>query len=222
MRVLGLFAKRPEPGQVKTRLAAATSAAWAARLAAAFLRDTIERLSSVDAQRFLVFDPPDAAPFFTELVRDRFTLVPQESGDLGQRMSGFLQDQFRRGATAVVLVGIDSPTLPVECLERAFEALERAHVVLGPATDGGYYLIGCAPPLPPLFAGVRWSTPHVLGDTVARLPAPGSRVEVLAPWYDVDTLDDWRMLQGHLALLRRAGIDPGVPHTEQLAREPQP
>jgi rSAM/selenodomain-associated transferase 1 len=222
MRVLGLFAKWPQPGQVKTRLAAATSAAWAARVTAAFLHDTIDRLFRVDVDRVLVFDPPDAAPLFADLGRDRFTLVPQEPGDLGQRMSGFIDSQFRRGATAVVLAGIDSPTLPVGWVDRAFTELERAQVVLGPATDGGYYLIGCVPPLPPLFEGVRWSTPHVLTDTVARLTTRGQRVAVLPPWYDVDTLDDWRMLQGHLALLRHAGVDPGVPHTEQLAREPLP
>src|SRR5262249_54933466 len=105
MRVLGLFAKRPEPGQVKTRLAAATSAAGAARVAAALLHDTLDRLSTVNAHRVLVFDPPDAGPYFAELVRDRFALVPQEPGDLGQRMSGFVDGQFRQGATAVVLVG---------------------------------------------------------------------------------------------------------------------
>src|SRR5262245_42662940 len=169
MRVLGLFAKRPEPGQVKTRLAADTSAAWAARAAAAFLQDTIDRLSRVDAHRVLAFAPPDAAPFFANRVRERFNLVPQEPGDLGQRMSGFCQSRFSQGATAVVLVGTDSPTLPVEVVEQAFRELERAQVVLGPTTDGGYYLIGCVPPLPPLFEGVRWSTPHVLTDTVARL-----------------------------------------------------
>src|SRR5262249_40865775 len=145
MRVLGLFAKRPEPEQVKTRLAAATSPAWAARVAAAFLHDTLDRLATVDAHRVLAFDPPAAAPFFAELVRERFAQVPQEPGDLGQRMSGFIGTQFHRGATAVVLVGTDSPTLPVACVEQAFAELERAGVVLGPATDGGYYLIGCVP-----------------------------------------------------------------------------
>jgi rSAM/selenodomain-associated transferase 1 len=222
MRVLGLFAKRPEPGQVKTRLAAATSPAWAARVATAFLLDTINRLGSVDAERVLVFDPPDDSRFFADLARQRFTLVPQGPGNLGSRLSGFVREQFQRGATAVVLVGTDSPTLPVELVEQAFAELERANVVVGPATDGGYYLIGCVPPLPPLFEGVSWSTHRVLGDTVARLTDPSWRVAVLPPWYDVDTLDDWRMLQGHLAALRRAGVDPCVPHTEQLTREPQP
>src|SRR5262249_27166507 len=130
MRVLGLFAKQPEPGQVKTRLAVATSAAWAARVAAAFLHDTIARLSPVDADRVLVYTPPNAAPFFAELVRDRFSLTPQEPGDLGQRMSGFIDLQLRRKATAVVLVGTDSPTLPVEWVQQAFLELERAQVVL--------------------------------------------------------------------------------------------
>src|SRR5262249_62418629 len=97
-----------------------------------------------------------------------------------------------------------------------------ARVAPGRAREGGSSLLGCVPPLPPLFEGVRWSTPHVLTDTVARLTDGGPQVAVLPPWYDVDTLDDWRMLQGHLSLLRHAGVEPGVPHTEHLAREPLP
>src|SRR5262249_32319929 len=149
MRVLGLFAKRPEPGQVKTRLAAATSPAWAARAATAFLHDTLHRLSTVNAHRLLPFDPPDAAPFFVELVGERFALVARARGGLGQRVCGSVQGKFRWGATAVVLVGPASATLRVEYVERAFAELERAPIVLGPAPDGGYSLIGCVPPFPP-------------------------------------------------------------------------
>jgi glycosyltransferase A (GT-A) superfamily protein (DUF2064 family) len=119
-------------------------------------------------------------------------------------------------ADAVVLVGTDSPTLPVAFVEQAFAELRQADVVLGPATDGGYYLLGCARRLPPIFDGIAWGSSAVFRDTVARLTDPEWRLAVLPPWYDVDTLDDWRMLQGHMAALRRAGIDPGAPHTERL------
>lgn len=217
-RVLGLFAKWPEPGRVKTRLAANTSPDWAARVAAAFLSDTLSRLERVNARRVLAFAPADAGPAFGERVGDRYALVPQADGDLGKRMQAFFASQFAAGAEIVVLLGTDSPTLPVRFVELAFEELQRTDVVLGPATDGGYYLIGCRR-LPPIFDGVAWSGPTVLADTVARLAADSWNLAVLPPWYDVDTFEDWQMLQGHLAALKLAGIDPDVPFTLELLRE---
>jgi rSAM/selenodomain-associated transferase 1 len=264
-RVLGLFAKQPSPSQVKTRLAAATSPEWAARVAEAFLRDTLNRLLQVDARRFVVFAPVGAASFFLALAGDRFELTPQCPGHLGQRMAGCIAAQIEAGAEAVVLVGTDSPTLPTDLIEQAFRELERADLVLGPATDGGYYLIGCGRRLPPVFEGIDWSSSRVLGQTVAALaplaphpptPSPTEgrggerqkdsgartasslpplpwvgeggrggegqqpwRLAVLPPWYDVDTLDDWWMLRGHVAALRHAGIDPGLPATEALLHD---
>jgi rSAM/selenodomain-associated transferase 1 len=221
-RVLGLFAKWPRPGEVKTRLAAATSEAWAAAVALAFLRDLIERLSAVPARRVLTFAPADAGPLFAELARDRFALAPQADGDLGRRLASFLGEQLAAGTGAVVVLGSDSPTVPLAHVEQAFAELERADVVLGPATDGGYYLVGCARRVPPIFDGIAWSGPTVLAETVARLAEPSGRLALLPPWYDVDSLEDWRMLCGHLTALRRAGTDPGVPHTERLCREGPP
>jgi len=218
-RVLGLFAKRPRPGHVKTRLAAATSPEWAARVAEAFLRDLLARLSGVAGRRVLAFDPPDAGPYFAALAPG-FDLVPQGGGDLGRRMGRFFRARLAGGAAAVVLLGSDSPTVPLPFVEQAFRELGRADVVLGPAADGGYYLVGCGCRVPPVFDGVAWGTASVLAETVARLSDPGWRLALLPPWYDVDTLDGWRMLQGHLAALRRAGLDPGVPHTEALLSAP--
>jgi rSAM/selenodomain-associated transferase 1 len=205
-RVLGIFAKRPVPGQVKTRLAAETSPAWAAEVARAFLLDTLARMSSMAVRRVLAFAPANAKPYFAEIVQDRYELESQGDGDLGQRMSAFFTRQRDSGASATVLIGTDSPTLPVAYVQQAFAALESADVVLGPATDGGYYLIGCGKRLPPIFTGIRWSSDSVLAETVAKLTEPDWKLAVLPPWYDVDTLTDWRMLQGHLAALRKAGL----------------
>jgi rSAM/selenodomain-associated transferase 1 len=221
MRTLGLFAKRPTPGAVKTRLAAESSAEWAAAVAAAFLHDVLDRLATVEGRRVLAFAPPEARPYFAEAVRGRFELTPQTDGDLGRRMAAFFQEQLTAGADRVVLVGTDSPTLPVSLIEQAFEELEYADVVLGPATDGGYYLIGCAGQVPAVFDGMAWGGPRVLLESVARLPAD-RRLALLPPWYDVDTLADWCALRGHLAALRRAGQDPGAPHTERLPLTPEP
>jgi glycosyltransferase A (GT-A) superfamily protein (DUF2064 family) len=121
-------------------------------------------------------------------------------------------------ASKVVVIGTDSPTLPVEYIERAFADLDRADVVLGPAVDGGYYLVGCRR-LPPIFAGIDWSSNRVLAQTIDRLVTPSWSLALLPPWYDVDTPKDWSMLRGHVKAMRRARIDPGIPHTESLLRE---
>src|SRR5262249_47287508 len=152
----------------------------------------------------LAFAPPSATEAFADLVRGRFTLTPQRDGDLGSRMAAFFGEQVQAGAESVVLLGTDSPTVPPAFVEQAFQELEQADVVLGPATDGGYSLIGCARRVPPVFEGISWSGPRVLSQTVARLADPSWRLALLPPWYDVDTLDDWQMLQGHLQALRRA------------------
>jgi uncharacterized protein len=220
-RVLGLFAKYPEPGRVKTRLAAQTSPAWAARVADAFLRDTLHRCAAVAARRVVVFSPAEAASLFADLAEGRYALVPQREGSLGQRMAAFIADELQAGAGAVVLLGSDSPTLPPAFVAEAFRLLEEADVVLGPATDGGYYLLGCARRLPPIFDGINWGSPHVLEQTVACLADPAWRVALLPPWYDVDTLDDWQVLRGHLAALRRAGGAADLPHTLALLSEPE-
>ena len=172
----------------------------------------------VDAHRILVFTPEERRAEFAA-VAGRFALIPQTDGDLGERMSAFVEDQTNAGARSVVLVGTDSPTLPVEYVERAFTELERADVVLGPATDGGYYLVGCGRRRPALFDGVTWGGGRVLAETVAALADPQWRLAVLPPWYDVDTPADWTMLCGHMAALRRAGADAEAPHTTALAFE---
>jgi rSAM/selenodomain-associated transferase 1 len=221
-RILGLFAKWPTPGAVKTRIAGQTSAEWGARIARAFLLDTLDRLATLEVQRVLVHAPDKVGGEFAPLVGDRFALTPQGPGDLGQRLERFFHAALGSGAQSVVVLGTDSPTLPVDWIAQAFTELERADVVLGPATDGGYYLLGCGPRLPPIFAGVAWGTSSVLGQTVARLAASSLRLALLPPWYDVDLPQDLELLRGHLAALRCAGINPGVPHTEELLERSPP
>jgi rSAM/selenodomain-associated transferase 1 len=216
-RVLGLFARHPLSGKVKTRLAAATSPEWAAQVAAAFLADLLDRLALCDARRILAFTPDDARPYFAA-ANQHFELVPQGDGDLGRRLQRFVEAQLAAGAEAVVVVGADSPTLPVAFIEQAFDRLDNSDVVLGPATDGGYYLLGCARRVPPIFDNIHWGDSAVLAETIARLAGASCPLALLPPWYDVDTIDDWRMLCGHVAALRRARIDPGVPRTEALCR----
>jgi uncharacterized protein len=218
-QVLALFAKKPVTGLVKTRLTALASSEWATEVANAFLLDSVSRFSQVPARRFLAFAPADAADYFSSIASGKFDLLPQAEGDLGARLSSFFADRFAAHAEAVVVVGADSPTLPVAFIEQAFRALRSANVVLGPATDGGYYLVGLTHGMPELFSGVPWGTSRVLKATINRIPADCS-LALLPPWYDVDTWDDWQMLRGHVAALRRMGVDVELPHTEALLNRP--
>src|SRR5688572_1101078 len=107
-RVLGLFAKEPVPGRVKTRLGPPE---WAARVAEAFLLDLLDRFATIDADLVLAFSPPGALPYFRRVTGDHVTLIPQTDGDLGQRMASFFAGQLAVGARRVVLLGTDSPTV---------------------------------------------------------------------------------------------------------------
>jgi rSAM/selenodomain-associated transferase 1 len=218
-RSLGIFAKEPRPGQVKSRLAAVTSPEWAAKVADAFLRDTVSRLAQVDAERFLVYDPAEGREYFPPLAGNRYELLPQEGGDLGRRMEQFILGRLQAGAQRIVIVGADSPTLPPEWIERAFQELAKSDLVLGPATDGGYYLLGCAGAPPPIFDHISWGTERVLCETIGRLTNDAGRLALLPPWYDVDTLADLWSLKGHLAALQRAGLDLKISHTQQLIED---
>jgi rSAM/selenodomain-associated transferase 1 len=213
--ILGIFAKQPTPGHVKTRLAAATSPEFAAQVADAMLRDTLDRLAAIDAERWLVFTPNDTSPTMIQFAGERYQLISQGDGDLGQRLERFFRARMCEGANRVVVVGADSPTLPVDFVVQAFDEMQRADVVLGPANDGGYYLIGCTRRVPAAFDGIDWGSSTVLSETIARLDA-ATRFAQLPTWYDVDTLEDWQMLKGHVAALRKAGMEPGIPRTEAL------
>ena len=215
-KLLAIFAKQPIAGTVKTRLAQATSDDWAQRVAQAFLGDSLDRFSRIDASRAIAFAPAGAAENFATLAQGRYDLIPQSAGDLGQRLHTFFVQARQQGYLRIVALGADSPTLPIAHVEQAFQLLDTSDVVIGPALDGGYYLIGCGTRDVNLFTDIPWSTPSVLATTVRRIEKVSARLALLPPWYDVDTADDWAMLRGYVLSMRQAGIDPGVPRVERL------
>lgn len=217
--VLGIFGKRPEPDQVKARLAAGMGAEAAAELTGAMLFDLLDLWDSPGViapggRKVLVYTPGDAGPWFDERVPASFALQPQAEGDIGRRMAAFFAGEFEDGATRVVVIGSDAPTLDPSFILGAFLALDGRDVVLGPANDGGYYLVGCRHAVPPIFEAIDWSTPDVLSQTIDRLDGTGLSLSVLPPWYGVDTPESLRMLRGHLRAMRRAGMDPMLNRTE--------
>ena len=217
--VLGIFAKRPIPGAVKTRLAATIGVEAATELHEAMVLDLLdlwggERILAAGGRRVLVYAPKDAGPWFDERVPQSFALQPQVEGSLGDRMAEFFAGELAEGARRVVLIGSDSPTLDPSLVISAFLCLEGKDLVLGPATDGGYYLIGCRGPVPPVFDDVVWGSASVLSTTLSLAERAGRSLAILPPWYDVDEERDLQVLAAHLRGLRQSGCDPELPRLE--------
>jgi rSAM/selenodomain-associated transferase 1 len=181
---LVVMAKHPTVGTVKTRLAATLGAELACALHLAFVLDLDARLAGLAMPVTWAFSPPDAA--FPSLVAPARCL-PQVAGDLGMRMDAAIRACFASRGLPVIVIGVDSPHLDLARLLEAAAALDSGcDVVLGPARDGGYYLIGLREPDPVPFAGIPWGTPMVLRTTLERLREAGRSVSLLAETFDVD------------------------------------
>lgn len=193
------MAKRPAPGQTKTRLTPPLTPENAALLYECFLKDTLSLMRQVpDTQPIIAFSPAAEKPYFTRLAPD-FELILQLGDDLGERLAHNSSEMLNAGYARVVLIGSDSPTLPVAYVNNALEMLSgSSDIVLGPSDDGGYYLIGLKQPAPRLFLDVRMSTPNVLTDTQAIANELGLRVELLPQWYDVDDAESLTRLDADL------------------------
>jgi hypothetical protein len=222
LNILGLFVKQPVPGRVKTRLAAEIGAERAAELSAAFIADLVARFRTAADRRVLCYAPAteEARRHFESIAGTDFELWPQPETNLGERLARCFALHLRQSDDRVVVIGSDSPTLPLEHVERAFELLGDADCVLGPATDGGYYLVGQRGRCRPIFDAIDWSTPRVLEQTVTRIADCGASLALLPPWYDVDTPDDLRLLAGHLRALQAAGGPLPIETTRLVAASP--
>jgi rSAM/selenodomain-associated transferase 1 len=190
-RRLLVFARAPVPGLVKTRLIPALGAEGAAALHGRLLERTLATACAVAPGQVELWCTPDTgAPAFTAAAeRWGVTLQRQPPGDLGARMHAALAAALDRGARAL-LVGCDCPALTAADLEQAFAALDTVDVVLGPAADGGYVLVGARRLSPLLFMGIDWGGPRVLRQTRARLVALGWRWHELRTLWDVDRPED--------------------------------
>jgi len=189
-RLLLVFAKEPVPGRVKTRLAAAVGDRAAARIYHEMGRRIVDGLRGGDYRIRVCFDPPDGRAAVEEWLDPAgLEFHPQAGGDLGARLEAAFRDGFAR-AGAVVAIGTDAPDVGRSLVERAFTRLAHADLVLGPARDGGYYLLGLKEPNPALFREIPWSTPGVLDATRERAESSGLTVYELPVLADVDTVED--------------------------------
>ena len=195
---LGLFAKYWKADEVKTRLAVAIGAQRAADVYHQFVATLLDRLSGCGERRWLAYSPAQRASEFQELVSSEWQIEPQSEGDLGHRMKCFLKRRFEEGFRQVVLLGSDSPDVPLEYVSKAFDLLRQRNVVLGPTEDGGYWLIGATGEVPEVFDTIPWSTPQVWSATLAALDTAGLSHAELPTWYDVDEQKDLNRLIDNL------------------------
>jgi len=193
-RALAVFAKAPVPGRVKTRLGAEIGSRRAATLYRRMGRAVVRRTVGSGYRTLVWFAPPSARA----AVRGWLDGIgvrgfrSQGAGDLGARLRRAFARLFKSGARAVVIIGTDCPDVGRRDVARAFAALESCDLVLGPARDGGYYLVGLRSPQPELFRGIPWSTPNVMRITRARAVAIGLQCRLLRRLRDVDSAADAR------------------------------
>lgn len=190
--VVIVFARYPEAGRVKTRLARSIGAENAVQLYRCFVEDTLGKTAGRSWRTEIHFTPEESYPDFQNWLGTDRVYVPQRGANLGERMMRAFEDCFDRGAERAVLIGADLPDLPGEFLGRGFEQLDEMDLVLGPSADGGYYLIGFAREgfEPAVFEGIEWGTGQVLMQTIARIHKSDKSAGLLPRWQDVDTAAD--------------------------------
>ncbi len=193
-----VFAKAPIPGEVKTRLCPPLDPDEAASLHGTLVLDAVERAKGLAGASLYVAGAPDLAHPFFKVLEGRYgaKLLPQRGPDLGARMKWAMQDAFEQGAEDVLLTGTDLPTLPRARLMESLTLIKKHDVVLGPTTDGGYYLIGLRKMVPALFEGIAWSTASVFVDTKKKIEDAGLSLGLLPECRDLDTLEDLKAFIG--------------------------
>lgn len=190
---MGVMTKTPRSGFSKTRLSPPLSSEEAANISRCFLKDTsaaIEALGQEDpfVMGVAVYTPVGSETVLSDLLPPSFKMIAQREGGFGTRLLGATEDLFSVGFSAVCLIGSDSPTLPFQCLRDVSTFLKGPddQMVIGPSSDGGYYLLGLRHAHPRLFEGITWTTDRVYSQTIARSKEINLSVTALPTWYDVD------------------------------------
>jgi hypothetical protein len=193
-RTIILFTKPPMPGRVKTRMLSALTPQQAAELHSACLQDTIallRRARGMSKTICVAGDLRSARKLAAELrLGHSWRVTTQRGRDLGARMQSAVREALRGGHGEVVIVGTDTPWMGTRRIRAAFAALRRADVALGPARDGGYYLVGVRRIIPQMFRAITWGTPRVLPLTLQRLRAARASFILLRKDFDLDVPPD--------------------------------
>ena len=197
-----VFARLPEPGRVKTRLAADVGAERALAVYEAMLRDVIASIgpSTPDTEIEFLWPPtPHANGAALRSAFAQHAVALQTGETLGDRLSmAFSERFFFHRTQKIVAIGVDDPLLPRALIDHAFALLDSCEYVIGPAEDGGYYLFGCRAMSfePSVFQDIAWGTASVLSHTIGRIAATGRTMALLPQRFDIDTLHDLERFAG--------------------------
>jgi rSAM/selenodomain-associated transferase 1 len=192
-RCLIMFVKYPEKGKVKSRLAQHWTDDLAAGLYENFVLDIISTLEKSSFNFRIYFYPPEKEKEIKKLWGEKYQYAAQRGADLGERMKNAFLQEFAAGFAKVVLIGSDCPDLPADIIAESFRALEnKKGSVIGPAADGGYYLVGFHKDAfcPEIFAGPEWGSASVLEKTMNILRSREHQPAILPLWRDIDRRED--------------------------------
>jgi len=196
-----LFVKYPQKGQVKQRLALSLQEDVVVELYQHFVQDILQTIEMINVPFFICVFPEEKVDDCRRWLRSSYSFLPQKGKNLGERMKNSFQHAFSEGFHRVILLGSDIPDLPNIYLTAAFYSLEEYTGVIGPCSDGGYYLIGFSEVAfqPSVFDQITWSTPKVFEETMQQCTNAGISMALLPEWSDIDTLDDLKefILRNH-------------------------
>jgi uncharacterized protein len=187
-----LFLRYPELGAIKTRLAETLGDDLTYELYCSFLADISVMVREINAETIIVYSGANGVsfPYFPGI-----ECLHQRGNNIGERMQGAFIDILAKGFERCVLIGSDSPDIPAALVNDAFNKLDSADIILGPSSDGGYYLIGCKRQsvFPSIFDGINWSTSEVFTETIKRITEAGLKFALLQQWSDIDEFDDLKI-----------------------------
>lgn len=188
--ILLIFLKYPEPGKVKTRLSQDIGKDKAAEIYSWMAETVVHDLAKSNLHETIIFfDPPERKKEVEDWLNVGYRLFPQEGKSLGERMTNAFDKTFPLGAEKAIIIGTDCVEISDEIISQAFDALDLVDVVIGPAEDGGYYLLGMTKPTPEIFDDIDWSTELVLNQTLKKIEEQGLRFVLLKKLRDIDTVN---------------------------------
>ena len=195
-----VMAKAPRAGDVKTRLVPPLTKQQAATLAACFVRDTVFNAKQLVNDVMIAYFPSNARTDLEPILPLGLMWFEQQGPNLGERLESVATHVSGLGFRPLIIMGADSPTLPVTFIEEALNALRcgEADVSLGPTEDGGYYLVGLNVAVAGLFKNIDWSSPFAYEQTVANAVALNLRLHTAPTWYDIDTPTDLSRLSDEI------------------------